>query len=215
MTINRTLLMIVFLTLAGLAISLWAYPQLPEMTPSHWNPAGEVDDTMPRGIIALLMPGLTLVLGLLLLYIPTIDPLRSNVEHFRSAFNWFIVGISLFFLFVHVLTILAGLGIGFNMTYLLIPATSMVLFGISIVLERSKPNWFLGIRTPWTLSSPSVWEKTHRLGSLLFELSGAVMFIGLILPPQAAFLLIMGLILLTTLVSVIYSYFVYRAEQVR
>jgi uncharacterized membrane protein len=215
MTIKRTLVVIVLLSLLGLAASLWAYPRLPDQVPSHWNIAGEVDDTMQRDTIVYLLPGLGLVLGLLLLYIPYIDPLRANVERFRSTYNWFIVGMSLFFLFLHVLTILAGLGIRFNMTDMLIPAASAMVIGIGYVLERTKPNWFLGIRTPWTLSSSTVWDKTHRLGGLLFKLSGVTMLTGLLFSQEAAFFLLMGSILITTLVTIVYSYFAYRDEQMQ
>ena len=213
MTVKRTLFMVVLLALAGLAISLVAFQNLPEMVPSHWNMAGEVDDTMPRSIIAIMMPGLILFLGLLLLYIPNIDPLRANVDRFRNVYDWFIVGISAFLLYLHVLIILAGLGAEFNLTYLLIPAFSLGMFGIGLVLERTKPNWFIGIRTPWTLSSPTVWDKTHRLASLLFKLSGGITFISFLFSPQAAFVSMTGSILIAALASVIYSYFAYRQEK--
>ena len=212
MTTKRTLILILLLSVVALAVSLWAYPNLPEMVPSHWNLQGEVDDTMQRTTMVYMLPGLMLFLGLLLLFIPMIDPLRSNVDRFRGAYNWFIVGMTLFFLLIHVLTILAGLGVAFNMTIVLIPAVAVVMIGIGFVLDRTKPNWFLGIRTPWTLSSPNVWEKTHRLGGLLFKIGGVVMLAGMAFPPQTGFLLIMGLILGITLVTVVYSYFVYRAE---
>jgi uncharacterized membrane protein len=215
MTVKRTLSIVVLLALAGLAVSLLAYPSLPPMVPSHWNAAGEVDDTMQRGVMALMMPVLILALGLLLLYIPNIDPLRSNVERFRGVYNWFIVGFSAFFLYLHILIILAGLGAKFNLTYLLVPAFSLGMFGLGLVLERTKPNWFIGIRTPWTLSSPTVWEQTHRLGSLLFKLSAGVTLIGLLFSPQAAFVVMTGSILIAALASVIYSYFAYRKEKLK
>jgi uncharacterized membrane protein len=211
-TTRRTFFLIVLLSVAAVAVSLWAYPRLPEMVPSHWNLQGEIDGTMPRGRMVALLPGMMLFLGLLLLFIPYIDPLRSNVERFRTTYNWFIAGMSLFFLLLHVLTILAGLGVVFNMTTVLIPAVAVVMEGIGFVLDKTKPNWFLGIRTPWTLSSPSVWEKTHRLGGFLFKVGGLVMLAGLAFSPQTGFLLIMGLILAVTIVTVVYSYFAYRAE---
>lgn len=213
MNIKRTLVIIVLLTLTGLAVSLWAYPQLPEMVPSHWNIAGEVDDTMQRGMVAFLMPGTILFLGLLLLFLPNIDPLRANVERFRSVYNGFIAGLSVFLLYLHILIILAGLGVEFNPIYLLIPFVSLAMFGIGVFLEKIKPNWFAGIRTPWTLNSPTVWEKTHRLGSRLFKLNGVVILFGLIFSPQVAFFIMIGSILITTLVLVAYSYFAYRAEE--
>jgi uncharacterized membrane protein len=215
MPTKTTIVVLVILTLVGLALSLLVYPTLPEMVPSHWNAAGEVDDTMSRNTITFLIPGFTLVLGLVLLYLPNIDPLRANVERFRRVYNLFIVGFAAYLIFIHVLILLAGLGVEFNMTYLLIPPASLMMFGIGFVLEKTKPNWFLGVRTPWTLSSPDVWEKTHRLGSLLFKVSGGIMLFGLIVSADVAFTIMIGAILLTTIVLIFYSYFAYRAEKRR
>lgn len=215
MTTKTSIIFLIILTLIGLALSLWVYPKLPEMVPSHWNAAGEVDDTMSRNMITFLLPGLSLVVGLLLLYLPNIDPLRCNVERFRRVYNLFIVGFAAYLIFIHVLILLAGLGIEFNMTYLLIPPASLMMFGIGFVLEKTRPNWFLGVRTPWTLSSPVVWEKTHRLGGQLFKVSGGVMLLGLIVSPEVAFMIMIGAILLTTIVLIFYSYFAYQEEKSR
>jgi uncharacterized membrane protein len=213
MTVKRTLVIVLILTLAGLAFSLWALPQLPEMVPSHWNAAGEVDDWMPRTTNALLLPGIMLVMGLLLVFIPNIDPLRQNVERFRTTYNWFIVGFSLYLLFIHVAITLAGLGIQFNMTHAIIPAVAILFFGIGIMMEKAQPNWFIGVRTPWTLSSPSVWQKTHHLGALLFKITAGWMLVSLLFPPEVGIILIMISIFLTAIVTVVYSYFAFRAEQ--
>jgi len=103
MPTKTTIVVLVILTLVGLALSLLVYPTLPEMVPSHWNAAGEVDDTMSRNTITFLIPGFTLVLGLVLLYLPNIDPLRANVERFRRVYNLFIVGFAAYLIFIHVL----------------------------------------------------------------------------------------------------------------
>lgn len=213
MTTQRALIVILILSLAGLVAGLLAYPSLPEQVPSHWNAAGEVDGWMSRTAAVFLLPALGLGLGLFLLYLPNIDPLRANIEQFRGAYNGFGVGFVAFLLFVHILTLLAGLGVPFNMTTALIPALALLMFGIGLLLERARPNWFAGIRTPWTLSSPTVWDKTHRLGSRLYKLSSALILLGLALPPETAFLLIMVLVLGVSLVTVVYSYIAYRAEQ--
>jgi uncharacterized membrane protein len=213
MTTKYALVMIVFLTLTGLAVSLWAYPRLPELVPSHWNTAGEADDTMPRATVAFLMPGITLILGLALLYLPKIDPLRANDEQFRRVYNLVIIAFGAYFIYIHALAILAGLGFEFNMTYLLVPPASFMMVGLGSALERTKPNWFMGIRTPWTLSSPTVWKKTHQLGSRLFKVSGGVMLLGFIVSPEMAFAIMMGAILLATIVLVFYSYYAYQAEK--
>ncbi len=213
MNIRRTLFFVIVLTLLGAAFSLWAAPRLPEMVPSHWNAAGQIDGYMPRTSALILMPAAILGLGLLLLYIPFIDPLRANVERFRGAYNWLIVGLSVFMLFMHVVTVLAGLGIQFNILYVLYPAMALLFVGMGFLMERAKPNWFIGIRTPWTLSSPTVWEKTHRLGSWLFKIAGVLILVGLVFPPEVGFYFAFVPLVAASLIAVIYSYVAYRAEQ--
>ncbi len=213
MSIRRTLYAIILLTLIGVALSLWAYPQLPEMVPSHWNAAGEIDDYMPRGTALILMPAVILGLGLLLLYIPNIDPLRANVEHFRETYNWMVIGICAFMLFMHLITLLAGMGMQINILYLMIPAMALLFLGMGFLIERAEPNWFIGIRTPWTLSSPTVWAKTHQLGGLMFKGSAALMLVGLFFPPEVVFWFILIPLLLSAIVTIAYSYVLYRDEQ--
>ncbi|HMN59236.1 MAG TPA: SdpI family protein, partial [Anaerolinea sp.] len=175
--------------------------------------AGKSDGSLPPTPSLILMPAMILGVGLLLLYIPQIDPLRANVDRFRGSYNWIIIGMSAFMLFMHVLTLLAGLGVQFNILYLMIPAMALLFIGMGFVVERAKPNWFIGIRTPWTLSSPTVWEKTHRLGGLLFKISGVLMLLGLLFPPEVGFYFGLVPLMVSAFGSVIYSYIAYRAEQ--
>ena len=187
MTIGRTVIIIALIALAGLAFSLWAAPRLPETVPSHWNAAGQVDGSSGRGQALFLLPAMTLSFGLLLIYLPKIDPLRADVQRFRGVYHWAVVGFSVFFIYLHVLTLLAGLGMNINMTYWMIPAMGLLFFGLGFMIERAQPNWFIGIRTPWTLSSPTVWQKTHRVGGLAFKVSGVLVLVGLLFPVKAGF----------------------------
>jgi uncharacterized membrane protein len=210
---RRTLIIIILLNLVGGAFSLWAGPRLPDMVPSHWNAAGQIDGYMPRTTSLIMMPAVILGLGLLLLFIPSIDPLRTNVERFRGSYNWLVIGLSSFMLFMHVITLLAGLGVRFNIIYLMIPAMALLFFGLGFLIERAEPNWFIGIRTPWTMSSPTVWEKTHRLGGRLFKISAGLMLIGLAFPTAVGFYFTLVPMILTAFGTVIYSFVAYRAEQ--
>lgn len=205
--INITILLTV---LAMLAFGAWAYPRLPEQAPSHWNARGEVDDTMPRIWAILLMPLMTLGIGYLLVYIPAIDPLGRNVEHFRRVYHLFIAGVCVYMAYIHVLTLLAGLGIAFNMTQMLLPAMGLLFIGIGSLLEHARPNWFIGIRTPWTLSSESVWQETHRVGAWIFRAAGALSVLAGFLPPLISLWVIMVAVLGAAFGTVVYSYVVYR-----
>jgi uncharacterized membrane protein len=199
---------------AGVVLSLAVYPRLPDQVASHWNAANQVDGTMPRFWGAFLMPMITLVMLGLLLLIPAIDPLKDNIAQFRSSFNVFIVLIVAFLLYLHILTTLWNLGVqGFRMSTALLPAMGLLFIFIGSLLRRAKRNYSIGIRTPWTLSSDSVWDKTHRLGALLFVISGLLAALGAFLPGPLAYLLVMGPVLLSTLVLLVYSYVLWRAEQ--
>ena len=205
--INLTILLTV---LAMLAFGAWAYPRLPEQTPSHWNAQGAVDDTLPRLWAVLLMPLMTLGIGYLLVYIPAIDPLGKNVESFRWVYHGFIAGFCVYMAYIHVLTLLAGLGVAFNMTLMLLPAMGLLFIGIGSLLEHARPSWFIGIRTPWTLSSEAVWLETHRVGAWVFRVAGALCVLAAFLPPILSIGVILVALLGAALGTVVYSYFVYR-----
>ncbi len=157
------------------------------------------------------MPVLSIFLFAMFLIIPNLDPLKKNIEQFREYFDSFIVILMFFLFYIHVITNLWNLGIFFDMGQLLSPALGVLFFYIGILMENSKRNWFIGIRTPWTLSNEKVWDKTHKLGGKLFKISGIFAFFGLLFPKDAM-LLILVPILLAALFSIIYSYFAYQKE---
>lgn len=156
-----------------------------------------------------LIPIISLGVFLLFLLIPVLDPLRKNISKFRRYFDTFTVIIILFFLYLHILTILFNLGIRFNFTLMLMPALAILIFYSGILIENAKRNWFVGIRTPWTLSSDKVWNKTHEVGGRLFKASAVIMLLGIFFPKYSIFFIIVPL-LFSALFSFIYSYYVYK-----
>jgi uncharacterized membrane protein len=98
------------------------------------------------------------------------------------------------------------------MTAMLAPAFGVLFYCCGIVMENAKMNWFIGIRTPWTLSSENVWNKTHRLGGVLFKAAGVISVAGFLLPQYAIFIMV-GPVLLFSLYLVVYSYIEYRKEK--
>ena len=85
---------------------------------------------------------------------------------------------------------------------------------IGNVLPRVRPNWMVGVRTPWTLSSDRVWERTHRVGGyLMLALGLALLLSAAFAPPVATFALILGGALVVSLGTIIYSYIVWRQEK--
>ena len=193
-------------------ITLVAYPVMPDVVASHWNAAGELDGTMPKfwglALIPLLMYGFCALLAVL----PRIDPLRKNYEKFRDYYEGFILVFAAFLLFIQLQIILWGRGIYMSPNLTLPILMGFLFIYIGFLMEHAEPNWFVGIRTPWTLSNETVWKKTHRKGATLFKLAGVVSFIG-ILAGIYAWLFILVPAIAVAGYTVVYSYVEFRKEQ--
>ncbi len=209
---RKSTLVIIIIILLSFVISVWVYPQMPEKVASHWNAQGQVDGYMSRFWGLFLMPIISVGLFLLFLIIPKIDPLKANIEKFRKYFDWFIVLIFVFLFYIFMLTVLWNVGVRYNMSVAIIPALGLLFFYIGILLQKAKRNWFIGIRTPWTLSSDRVWDKTHKLGSKLFMIAGVIAIIGVLFPRYTIWLIIVPVILVA-IYTMVYSYFEYQKEK--
>ncbi|PIR69187.1 MAG: hypothetical protein COU47_03725 [Candidatus Niyogibacteria bacterium CG10_big_fil_rev_8_21_14_0_10_46_36] len=191
----------------------FAYPYLPAEVASHWNARGVADDYMPKFWGIFLMPIVMFVLLAVYRIVPAIDPLRKNIESFRSYYNLFWLVLFLFFFAIFLLIVIWNLGYMFSFTLFIIPPIAALFYAIGAVLEHTKRNWFMGIRTPWTLSDDTVWEKTHKLAGRLFKIGGLFALTGLIIRDSAFAL---GAIIVPAmaiaLISVVYSYIVYRQK---
>jgi uncharacterized membrane protein len=209
---NLTKIIISIVILISFAVGFYFYPSFPDRAASHWNISGEVDGYMQKAWALFLMPAVSLVMFLFFLLLPKIDPLRENIKKFKKYFDRFILLIIIFLFYIYILTILWNIGQRFNMGQLMAPAIGILFFYAGVLVGEAKMNWFVGIRTPWTLSSEKVWDKTHKLGAKLFKISGVIAIFGFLFPAQA-FLLILVPAVVSALYSVIYSYFEYRKEK--
>jgi len=198
--------------LLSFLIAIYFYPQMPEKIASHWNSQGQVNGYMSKFWGLFLMPFISIALFLLFIIIPKIDPLKKNIEKFRKYFDLLIIFIFIFLFYIYTLTILWNLGITFNMTLAMVPALGILFYFVGIVTEKAKRNWFIGIRTPWTLSSDIVWNKTHKIGGKLFKIAALIAFSGLFFPKYAILLVIVPVILVA-LYTIVYSYFEYKKQK--
>jgi uncharacterized membrane protein len=203
------LVLILAATFAGL--SLWN--RLPDQMASHWNFNDQVDGYMSKFWGVFLMPLITLGIFLLFLVIPNVDPLKANIAQFRETFNLFIVLIIGFMVYVYALTLLWNLDFtNFGLGKAMMPALGVLFIFVGYMLRKAKRNFFIGIRTPWTLSSDRVWDETHRIGAMLFTISGILALLGSFFGGSTAFVMLMVSVLGSTLFLVIYSYVLYRRE---
>ena len=196
-------------TLAGLL--LW--DRLPDPMASHWNVHDQVDGYTSRFWGVFMLPLMALGMLVLFLLIPRIDPLKANIAQFREAFNLFIALLVAFMLYIYTLSLRWNLGYtDFGMSRAMLPAMGVLFFFIGYLFRQAKRNFFIGIRTPWTLSSDRVWEQTHRLGSVLFMLSGVFAVLGSFFGGMTAFWLFFVPLIGSMLITLVYSYVIYQRD---
>lgn len=206
---RKSYAVIILIIIISFAIGFYFYPQMPDKLASHWNAQGMVDGYMSKFWVLFLMPFITLAMFVLFIIIPKIDPLKANIEKFRKYFDTFIILIIAFLFYLYILTIIWNSGIEFNMIRLLAPAFGVIFYYAGVLIGKAKRNWFIGIRTPWTLSNEKVWDKTHKLGGKLFKVAGVIALFGIIFQEYAIWLVLIPVIAVA-IYTVIYSYFEYK-----
>jgi len=212
MSTRTTIFATIFLIAFSLAFTISIFDRLPNQMASHWNTANQVDGYMSRFWGAFLMPIVAVGMLALFLAIPNIDPLKANIAKFRNYFNAFITLMVTFLVFMHVLTLLWNLGFDqFNMGAAMLPALGLIFIFAGIMMRQAKRNFFIGIRTPWTLSSDRVWDQTHRIGSTLFIASGILALLGAFFADYAIWFILIP-VLGSTLFLLVYSYILYQQE---
>ena len=208
---RKSEIIILGIILISFAIGIYLYSQMPEKMASHWNTQGQADGYLTRFWGLFLMPIISIGLLALFTLIPKIDPLKANIEKFRKYFDGFIVLMMFFLFYVYILTLLWNIGLRFDMGQLMIPALGMLFYYAGILMENAKRNWFIGIRTPWTLSSERVWDKTHKIGSKLFKIAGIIALMGVFFPQYMIFMIMIPVISFS-IYTLVYSYFEYQKE---
>ncbi len=208
MRISRTQLLSLGLVVAAFALAAALYGRLPDPIPTHWNARGQVDGYTPKPWGPFVVPLTMAGTYLLLLLIPRISPRGYRLEGFRRAFEVVQVAILAFLLLVTALVLLAGAGVGVAIDRALTAGIGLLLVVLGNFMGKFTRNFFVGIRTPWTLASEEVWLRTHRLGGKVFVLAGAILFVAGLAGGGPATLL--AVTLAASLIPVVYSYVLYR-----
>jgi len=192
-------------------IAVCSYPYMPEKMAIHWNAKGNVDSYGSRFEGLFFLPFLLAGLFLLFMAIPKIDPMKYNIEDFRKYYDNFIVLFFIFLLSVYLWSILWNFGVEIRINAVIPVGVGILFFYVGILLENAKRNWFMGIRTPWTLSSEDVWNRTHKIGGKLFKVLGLVVIFGIFFQKYVLFFFLVPLLLVAGYL-VVYSYFEYQKE---
>ncbi len=211
MKIRKSEIVVFVLILLCFIIGIYFYPRMPDEMASHWNAQGEVDGYTSKAECLFIMPIMFIVLGLVFIIIPRVDPKKENIEKFRKYYDIFIILFFLFMFTIYIQVILWNLGIKIIPNIIVLIGFGVIFFYCGILCENSKMNWFIGIRTPWTLSSETVWDKTHKIGGKLFKIAGIVSILGIFFQKYLIFFTIVP-ISVVAIFTIVYSYVEYKKE---
>lgn len=200
---------LIVIVITAFLISMYFYPLLPEKVPTHWNFKGEIDGYSGKLSGSLIMPITNLIMYILFIFLPALDPKKNNYKLFESTYIYFRYLFHIFFLAMHIMIIAASLGYIVNTTRLVFFGISLLFMLMGNVMGRVKHNYFVGIKTPWTLASEEVWRKTHRLAALLWTAGGLIGIILSLLNINLGLIFVIILIL-PSIIPMIYSYIIYK-----
>ena len=180
---TRAYLLVSLALVAGAFLaSAVLYPRLPEKIPVHWNIEGQIDGYGNKQWALFLTPGIMLGLTALFLALPWLSPNQFSLDSFKSTYGFIIVVIMATMAYIHGLTLWAAVAGEVDITRAML-AGLMIMFGLmGNVMGKVRRNFWVGVRTPWTLASDRVWNDTHRLAGQLF-VGAAVIGLACILLP--------------------------------
>lgn len=191
------------------AITVYAFTQLSGEIAIHFDASGQADGYMPLIPGILLMPAIASITLLFFRYAPKIDPLGDNYESFEDLFELLKVLLVGIFTYLQGLIVAWNLGYRFNFSMMVAPVVFSAYLLAGKIMEKAERNWFIGIRTPWTLSSDEVWKKTHKKTAPLMKLASAFTLAAFILPEYSVYFYAVPAFSVAVF-STIYSYIVYR-----
>ncbi|MEM4268288.1 MAG: SdpI family protein [Candidatus Woesearchaeota archaeon] len=194
------------------AVASFTYNAVPEKIPSHWNKSGEIDGYSSRIVGLFLLPVIALCFYILISAIPYIAVYRKNILSFYSYIFLFKLVFIVFIFVLHIAVIIFALGFRFKFNYIIVPMLSLLLFTAGVIMKKSKRNYFIGVRTPWTLSSDKVWDKTNRIGGIGFQLISLLLLFGVFFPENYIFFIFVPLFCFSIFL-VIFSYKEYAKEK--
>lgn len=203
----------ILVTVATVALSFYFYAHFPEQVVGHWNFAGQPDDWTSRAGGAFGMVGVLIGMYVMFLVLPMLDPKKERYADFEKVYHLFKNILITFFAVIYVLSGLYNLGYPISIQFWVPWLVGLLMIFMGNYLGKLKRNWFVGIKTPWTLSSENVWNKTHRVGGWMFILFGVCIIISPNLPYAWGAGIFVGGAVLATVGSMFYSYIVYLQEK--
>jgi uncharacterized membrane protein len=193
--------------------SIAVYSRLPEQVPVHWGISGDADRYGSRFEGAFLMPAIMVALFVIMQWFPSRDPRYANILKFRGAYDTVVAAIVAFLGAVHALALGSSLGWQVDMTTVVLVGIGALFMLLGNLLPLARSNFIFGIRTPWTLSSDSVWTRSHRVGGYGMVAAGLVTIVSAFLAKPAGVAVALVSLLAAGIVPVVYSYLLWSRER--
>ncbi len=206
----KTEILPILLILVSIALGFYFYSVFPEQVPIHWNASGQVDNYGSRLVGAFIGPIVLLGMYILFLLLPLIDPKKERYEQFAKIYRLIRMYIMLAMFGIFLIASLNGLGYNIRVEIWVPVLIGIMFMAMGNYFGKIKANWFIGIRTPWTLSSDEVWNKTHRLGGKLFMLMGILMIFTPLFPVKSLLWVLIVPVSLIAIIPIVYSYVLYK-----
>lgn len=217
MTLKKIWIPLVLLGLTA-AVAAWGWREVPDgaRLPTHWNIRGEVDGYGSKTFGLLFPPVTAALMTLFILFGTRFDPRRRNVERSAEAMIATAAAANFGMLVIAIVVVLEGTGSSIETSRIVFGAVGVMLAVIGNYLPKTRSNFFLGVRTPWTLSSERAWAKTHRLGGRIMFVTGVVTAAAAALLGAPVAAAVLGLGVVAELVtSTVYSYLVWKTDPER
>lgn len=200
-------LILIFISLIPALFLAAKWNDLPEQLPMHWNIEGEADGYGPKYLNAILGIGLYL----LLFVIQFLDPKKKNYEFFQTAYFKIRLVLAIFFSGISTMTVFAALGYDIDTPRVIITAILILFALIGNYMVNVKPNWFIGIRTPWTMENEEVWRKTHRVGGRLWFFGAlGLLVLSFIIPINIFPNVMLSVFGVMVIFPIVHSYLLYK-----
>ena len=196
--------------LVSVILSFYFYANFPDFVATHWNISGAVDGYSPRAFAAFFFPAMIFFVYIMMAVIPSIDPHRERYREFAGAYSIFTMSLVLFLTIIYAIIGMNGLGFGMPVDFMMPILVGALFMIIGYYMNEIKVNWFVGVRTPWTLSSDEVWKKTHKLAGKLFVAGGALIFSSAFLSPAFKALFLIVVLAAVIGVPIFYSYHIFK-----
>ncbi len=190
-----------------------AWPHTPERVPVHWGLDGTADRYGGRVEGVLLLPLLAIGIYVLLLVSPRFDPGRANYELFAGAYRLIRLAVLALLAAIYVAALLSATGHALDMARITPLLVGILFIVIGSVMGKLRPTWFVGVRTPWTLSSARAWGKTQRLGGWVFIGAGLLLLLGGLLRLPALTIVALVALIGGSVGLYAYSYVIWRQDQ--